>query len=82
MGVPSVVLGGAPQVSSRACWVALAGIVKVWLKGWPDGPGVLRAASINAEIFPPDRGRPVEGPNADPWLSTNSHAAQSVFVLA
>ena len=29
---PSLVLGGAPQVSAGARWVALAGIVEVWLK--------------------------------------------------
>ena len=29
---PSLVLGGAPQVSAGARWVALAGIVEVWRK--------------------------------------------------
>ena len=38
----------------RARWVALAGIVEVWRKRLARRPGVLRAASINAEIFPPE----------------------------
>jgi hypothetical protein len=30
-------------------------------EGWPDGPEVLRAASINAEIFLPELCGPAEG---------------------
>jgi hypothetical protein len=53
-------------------------------EGWPDGPGVLRAASINAEIFPPDRCGPVEGPTLRGPLALNKIVTrpQSVFVLA
>ena len=81
IGDPSVVLGGAPQVSAGACSVALAGIVEVWLKVGQTARGFCARHRLTPKYSRPSYADLWKAPYADPWLSTNS-PAPVVFVLS